>query len=136
MTARPANQAMLMLAMATAMLGLSCAGLNPPPRPAAAPVSGQPLPDILPYDEPPVPVTTVQPVYPEFAKEAQISGTVVLHLLVGKDGRVGKVIVARGITGLNDAAIDAVRHWVFKPALKDQAPVESWYESDLDFELP
>ncbi len=136
MTSRPRNQTMLVLAMAIAMLGLSCAGLNPAPPPAATPVSGQPLPDILPYDNPPEPVTTVQPTYPEFAKEAQITGTVVIHALVGKDGRVGRVIVAKGITGLNDAAIDAVKRWVFKPALKDQAPVESWYEADLDFELP
>ncbi len=136
MTFRPANQPMLVLAMATALLGLSCAGLDPPPPPAVTPISGQPLPYLAHYDEPPEPVTTVQPRYPEFAREAHITGTVVLHVLVGKDGRVGRVIVAKGITGLNDAAIDAVRRWVFKPAMKDQAPVESWYEADLDFELP
>ncbi len=118
--------------MTAAVLALSCAALNEDP----ARLSGQPLPYLAHFDEPPVPVTTVQPVYPEFAREAHITGTVVLHVLVGKDGRVGNIIVDKGITGLNDAAVDAVKRWVFKPASKGQAPVESWYEADLDFELP
>lgn len=85
------------------------------------------------YEDEPVPVTTVQPAYPEFAREAQIQGKVVLHVLVGKDGRVKNVKVARGVTGLNDAAMDAVRKWVFKPALSNNKPVAVWVEVPVDF---
>jgi protein TonB len=85
------------------------------------------------YEDEPVPVQTVQPNYPEFAREAQIQGKVVLHVLVGKDGRVKNVKVAKGVTGLNDAAMEAVRKWVFKPALSNNKPVAVWVEVPVDF---
>jgi TonB family protein len=85
------------------------------------------------YEDEPVPVTQVQPVYPEFAREAQIQGKVVLHVLVGKDGRVKNVKVNKGVTGLNEAAMDAVRKWVFKPALSNNKPVAVWVEVPVDF---
>ena len=85
------------------------------------------------YEDEPVPVTTVQPVYPEFAREAQIQGKVILHVLVGKDGRVKNVKVMRGVTGLNDAAIDAIKRWIFKPALSNNKPVAVWVEVPIDF---
>lgn len=89
--------------------------------------------DFVYYEDEPVPVTTVQPTYPEFAREAQIQGKVVLHVLVGKDGRVKNVKVIRGVTGLNDAAVDAIKRWVFKPALSNNKPVAVWVEVPLDF---
>ena len=85
------------------------------------------------YEDEPVPVKTVQPVYPEFAREAQIQGKVVLHVLVGKDGRVKNVKVSKGVTGLNDEAMKAVRQWVFKPALSNNKPVAVWVEVPIDF---
>jgi TonB family protein len=85
------------------------------------------------YEDEPVPVTTVQPAYPEFAREAQIQGTVILHVLVGKDGRVKNVKVIRGVTGLNEAAVDAIKRWVFKPALSNNKPVAVWVEVPLNF---
>lgn len=89
--------------------------------------------DFVYYEDEPVPVTTVQPVYPEFARDAQIQGKVVLHVLVGKDGRVKNVKVIRGVTGLNDSAVDAVKRWVFKPALSNNKPVAVWVEVPVDF---
>ncbi|MBI4364306.1 MAG: TonB family protein [Candidatus Latescibacteria bacterium] len=85
------------------------------------------------YEDEPVPVTQVQPAYPEFAREAQIQGKVVLHVLVGKDGRVKNVKVMRGVTGLNEAAVDAIKKWVFKPALSNNKPVAVWVEVPMDF---
>ena len=95
---------------------------------------GRPLAEGEPYDVAPVPVTTVVPVYPEFAREAQITGTVVLHVHVGKDGHVKTANVVRGVTGLNDAAIYAASHWIFKPAERSHEPVAAWYE--ITFDLP
>jgi len=85
------------------------------------------------YEDEPVPVNRVDPVYPEFAREAQIQGKVVLHVLVGKDGRVKDVKVFKGVTGLNEAATTAVRKWVFKPALSNNKPVAVWVEVPVDF---
>lgn len=85
------------------------------------------------YEDPPTPVSQVQPSYPEMAREAQIQGRVVLHVLVGKDGRVKNVKVIRGVNYLNDAATDAVKKWVFKPALSNNKPVAVWVEVPVDF---
>src|SRR5688572_5393252 len=78
------------------------------------------------YEDPPTPVSNPSPVYPEMAREAQIQGKVVLHVLVGKDGRVKNVKVIRSVTYLDKAAMDAVKNWVFKPALSNNKPVAVW----------
>ncbi len=85
------------------------------------------------YEDPPVPVNTVKPAYPEFAREAQIQGKVILHVLVDTHGRVKNVKVIRGVTGLNEAAVDAIKKWVFKPALSNNKPVAVWVEVPMDF---
>ena len=85
------------------------------------------------YEDEPVPVTVVKPVYPEFAREAQIQGRVVLHVLVGKDGRVKNAKVYRGVKGLDGAALDAIKKWVFKPALSNNKPVAVWVEVPVEF---
>lgn len=85
------------------------------------------------YEDEPTPVTRVDPTYPEFAREAQIQGKVTLHVLVGKDGRVKNVKVIKGVTGLNEAAVDAIKKWVFKPALSNNKPVAVWVEVPMDF---
>lgn len=85
------------------------------------------------YEEEPVPVTRVRPTYPEFAREKGIEGTVILHALVGKDGRVRRLKVIRGVPALNDAAVDAVKQWIFKPALSNNKPVAIWIEVPVEF---
>jgi protein TonB len=87
------------------------------------------------YEDEPVPVTAPTPAYPEFARDAGITGKVTLHVLVGKDGRVKNVKVIKGVTGLNDAAVDAMKKWVFKPALSNNKPVAVWVEVPMDFKL-
>jgi TonB family protein len=88
------------------------------------------------YESAPEPVTTVLPIYPDSAREAGVRGTVFLHVLVGRDGRVRAVRVAkdgRGIPGLNEAAIIAVKRWVFKPALSNNKPVAVWVGIPVHF---
>ena len=79
------------------------------------------------------PVTAPPPAYPEFARDAGITGKVTLHVLVGKDGRVKNVKVIKGVTGLDAAAVDAVKKWVFKPALSNNKPIAVWVEVPMDF---
>lgn len=64
-------------------------------------------------------IQSVPPVYPKEAKAARVSGTVVLHVLVG---RTGQVEDARPISGpelLQAAAAEAVCQWTYRPYLQD-----------------
>lgn len=74
-------------------------------------------------EELPVAITTVPPVYPEAARKQNIDGTVLVQALVGEDGLVKDVHVVKSIPPLDEAAMDAVRQWVFKPARTKGKPV-------------
>ena len=69
-------------------------------------------------------VHQVTPVYPEVAKSAHISGTVLLHAIVGKDGTVQDLQYVSGPPLLMKSAMDAVRQWRYKPVLLNGNPVE------------
>lgn len=66
----------------------------------------------------------VPPIYPADAVAAGVEGTVVLNAVLGKDGAVRDVAVVTGVPVLNDAALNAVRLWVFTPTLLNGMPVE------------
>ena len=57
----------------------------------------------------------VEPHYPERARRQNVQGAVILQALVNEDGGVQQLKVLVGDTDLAVAAIDAVRHWRFKP---------------------
>ena len=67
------------------------------------------------------------------ARKAKIQGTVILHVLVGKDGHVKHVQVIRAVAGLTEAAVEAVKKWVFRPALSNNKPVAVWVEVPIHF---
>jgi TonB family protein len=58
-------------------------------------------------------VRDAPPVYPEQAQQAGIQGTVMLRITVGTDGRVTDARVIRSIPELDEAALAAVRQWVY-----------------------
>lgn len=64
------------------------------------------------------------PIYPIIAKEARISGTVVLEAVVSKAGTVKDLRVLSGPAMLRQSAIDAVRTWRYKPYQFNNQPVE------------
>jgi TonB family protein len=64
----------------------------------------------------------VAPVYPPDAKAAHISGTVVLHAIIGTDGKIQSLNVLSGPAELTQSAIDAVSQWVYKPYLLNGEP--------------
>ena len=82
--------------------------------------------EFVEYDEPPTPIEKRDPVRSEFAKEAQITGKVTLHVLVGADGSVRRILVVKGVVGLNESAVDCVRRWRFQPATSNGTPVAVW----------
>jgi TonB family protein len=77
----------------------------------------------------------VSPVYPEIARTAHVSGTVVLHALIGKDGRVKRVKTVSGPALLIQAAVDAVRQWQYEPTLINGQPMEVHLTLSVVFDL-
>jgi len=67
-------------------------------------------------------LTKVQPVYPQEAKDAGISGAVVLHAIIGKEGTVESLVVVSGPKELQGAALDAVKQWTYRPYLLNGEP--------------
>jgi len=66
----------------------------------------------------------VPPHYPVEAKEARVSGTVVLQATIGLDGHVEDLSVISGPDLLQQVALDAVKQWVYRPYLLNGEPVK------------
>ena len=67
----------------------------------------------LPAQVVPAKITHVDPVYPEQARQAGVVGTVMVQITVGTDGRVSNARVIRSVPLLDQAALDAVKQWVY-----------------------
>ena len=65
-----------------------------------------------------------QPIYPPIAKAARVQGTVVLQATISKTGTIENLRVLNGPAMLQDAAMQAVRTWRYRPYLLDGEPVE------------
>jgi TonB family protein len=85
--------------------------------------------------KPPKLVTQVEPVYPEIAKQAGVSGVVVVEATIDVNGRVAKVAVLKSIPLLDQAAVDAVRQWVYEPMIVDGKPKAVVLTTPIQFML-
>lgn len=80
-------------------------------------------------------IKKVAPVYPEEARMTRISGTVRIHVIIGKDGRIKQMELMSGHPLLQQAALEAVRQWRYQPTLLNGDPVEVDTTIDVIFEL-
>jgi len=80
-------------------------------------------------------VKKVQPVYPLLARQTRIEGVVRLHVIIAKDGTIAQLELISGHPLLAQAAIDAVRQWVYQPTLLNGKPVEVDTVIDVYFNL-
>jgi protein TonB len=80
-------------------------------------------------------IRKVIPVYPRLAIIARISGTVRLTGIIGKDGLIQQLQVIDGPPMLVQAAVDAVRQWVYRPTLLSNKPVEVIAPINVNFTL-
>ena len=94
------------------------------------------------YDEAPDPIggygqIQKNVVYPEIAREAGIEGTVIVQAQIGKDGTVRATKILKGIpkTGLDEAAIDAIKRTQWKPAYQRDKAVTVWISIPVVFRL-
>jgi protein TonB len=83
----------------------------------------------------PVKITDVAPVYPGIARSAHIQGVVILEAVLDAQGRVESVRVLRSIPLLDQAAVEAVQHWRFTPALLNGEPVPVVMTVTVNFAL-
>lgn len=77
----------------------------------------------------------VTPEYPSLARQARIEGTVQLQAFIGRDGRIRDLRVTSGHPLLIQAALDAVRQWVYRPTTLNDNPVEVLTTIDVNFTL-
>jgi protein TonB len=67
-------------------------------------------------------LVVVPPVYPEVAAKARIQGTVIVEATVNERGRVVNVSLVQGAPLFSDAALEAVKKWVYTPTLVSGVP--------------
>jgi TonB family protein len=78
----------------------------------------------------------VAPIYPAQARLLRLEGTVILAAVVMEDGTVGDVNVVEGSAVLAQSAVDAVKHWRYKPYELDGNPVKKEIKINVDFKYP
>jgi periplasmic protein TonB len=80
-------------------------------------------------------IRKVNPVYPPLARQARISGTVLLQAQISKDGSIENLQLISGHPMLAPAAIEAVKQWKYKPYLLNGEPVEVDTQVQVNFTL-
>jgi TonB family protein len=114
--------------------------MAPDPTNAAAVQEAASAP-ALPANGPPHVDTSgvnMQPNYPASALAAHEKGSAIISVSVRDDGTVGKASLARssGYSDLDSAAINAVLHWKFQPALENGEPVDGETSVLIAFQPP
>ena len=92
----------------------SAAAFGPPPPAAPVRIGGG--------LQAPALVKKVAPVYPPLAKAARIPGSVVVEAQVARTGEVESVHVVKSDGQFDEAAVNAVRQWRYKPLLLNGEP--------------
>ncbi len=112
---------------AHAVVNMEC-GLPAAPPPAASFPAG-PM-------SPPSVLFKADPAYSEEARLTKFNGSVAIQLTVDADGFPGNLKIARPIgLGLDEKALDALKQWRFKPALRAGHPVPTAATVEINFRL-
>ena len=99
----------------------------PPPPSGPLPVGGK--------IKEPTKIRHVPPVYPAMAQQARIEGVVVVEAIIGIDGRVKEARVVQSKPFLDDAALAAVKQWIFTPTTLNGVPVPVIMTVTVNFKL-
>lgn len=112
----------------------------PPPPPSDG--SGGIVVEFIAYDEPPTPIggqaaIARNTIYPEIAKEAGIEGQVYIQAFINANGVVEHCLIMKGMpgTGLDEAAISAIKKTKFNPAKQRDRNVGVWISIPVTFKL-
>lgn len=79
----------------------------------------------------------VPPPYPRLARKRGQEGTVVLQVLVNRQGRVDdlKIEVSSNFSMLDRAAVKAVQKWSFEPGMQGKERIAMWVKVPVTFKL-
>jgi protein TonB len=77
------------------------------------------------------------PKYPLIARKRGYQGTVVLEVLVDRNGRVGdlRLFTSSGHPILDRSAMASVKGWLFEPGMKGDKKIDMWVRVPIRFEL-
>ncbi len=77
--------------------------------------------------EAPVPVHQEQPQFPFEMRRAGIEGNALVKIRIDKNGVVREAVAVQSSNrAFEQAALEAVKQWTFKPATQDGLAVEKW----------
>jgi TonB family protein len=82
---------------------------------------------------PPVKVKNVAPEYPAIAKSARVGGVVQIEATIGPDGKVHDAEVTKSVPLLDQAALDAVKQWEYRPTMVKGVAVPVTVNVAVDF---
>ena len=66
----------------------------------------------------------VMPIYPAIAKAAHTGGTVTLQAIISRAGTIENLRILGGPALLQQASVDAVKQWRYRPFLLNGEPVD------------
>ena len=78
-------------------------------------------------------ISSKAPEYPLVAKQSHLQGVVVVSAIIGTNGKVKSAKAISGPALLENAAVNAVRQWVYRPTTLDGSPVESETRVEVRF---
>ena len=104
------------------------------PRPVVRPQVTGPVPVSGPVVEGLL-IDKRMPVYPAIARASRTQGTVVLQATISRNGTIENLHVASGPAMLQQAALDAVRAWRYRPYMLNGEPVEVETTVNVVFKL-
>jgi protein TonB len=71
---------------------------------------------------PPIRIKDVNPIYPAIAQSARVQGDVVIEATIDEEGKVADARVVKSVPLLDQAALDAVKQWEYRPSLLNGVP--------------
>jgi TonB family protein len=77
----------------------------------------------------------VTPAYPDVARGEHLGGTVRMHAIIAKDGRIRQLRVMKGFCSLARPSLEAVQKWQYSPTMLLGQPVEVDTTIDVIFSL-
>lgn len=106
----------------------------PPPAPEPEPSEG-PL-RVGGDVKAPIAINRSKPNYTDPARKGHITGVVVIEAVVNKQGEVEQAKILKGLPlGLSEQAMDAVKHWRFRPGTLNGQPVDVIFTLTVNFTL-
>lgn len=84
----------------------------------------------------PTVIQRVEPVYPAEARANRVSGIVIVEAVIDRNGEVRDVRVLKPLPyGLDQAAVDAVKQWKFRPGMLEGQPIDVIFNLTINFKL-